>query len=52
MPRLDAIPSGCAFNPRCPKAFDRCRGERPEAIAIEHGQVACWLYANGRMGER
>jgi peptide/nickel transport system ATP-binding protein len=52
MPRLDAIPSGCAFNPRCPKAFDRCRGERPEAIAIERGQVACWLYANGRMGER
>ncbi|MEX6641295.1 oligopeptide/dipeptide ABC transporter ATP-binding protein, partial [Pseudomonas aeruginosa] len=25
MPRLTAIPAGCAFNPRCPKVFDRCR---------------------------
>jgi peptide/nickel transport system ATP-binding protein len=24
-----AIPKGCAFNPRCPKVFDRCRAERP-----------------------
>ena len=22
MPRLNAIPPGCAFNPRCPRAFD------------------------------
>ena len=25
MPRLTAIPPGCAFNPRCPQVFDRCR---------------------------
>src|SRR3546814_12713109 len=25
MPRLDAIPAGCAFNPRCPQAFARER---------------------------
>ncbi len=31
MPRLSAIPQGCAFNPRCSFAFDRCRVERPEA---------------------
>ena len=24
MPRLTEIPKGCAFNPRCPKAIDRC----------------------------
>ena len=24
MPRLSAIPRGCAFNPRCPRVFDRC----------------------------
>src|SRR5690606_26021988 len=24
MPRLDAIPKGCAFHPRCDFAFDRC----------------------------
>src|SRR5204862_283501 len=27
MPRLNAIPPGCAFNPRCPRRFDRCVGE-------------------------
>ncbi|MFK4509056.1 ATP-binding cassette domain-containing protein [Bradyrhizobium daqingense] len=30
-------PSGCAFNPRCPLAFDLCRKETPELI----GGVAC-----------
>ena len=25
MPRLNAIPPGCAFNPRCPQVFERCR---------------------------
>ncbi|MDP0941480.1 oligopeptide/dipeptide ABC transporter ATP-binding protein, partial [Klebsiella quasipneumoniae] len=30
MPRLTAIPAGCAFNPRCPRVGDRCRTERPE----------------------
>ncbi|MBN8478639.1 MAG: ABC transporter ATP-binding protein, partial [Burkholderiales bacterium] len=30
MPRLDAIPSGCAFHPRCPRAIDRCLRERPD----------------------
>ncbi|WP_158668814.1 ABC transporter ATP-binding protein [Bradyrhizobium guangdongense] len=25
-------PSGCAFNPRCPLAFDLCRNETPELI--------------------
>ncbi|HAJ13031.1 MAG TPA: methionine ABC transporter ATP-binding protein, partial [Comamonadaceae bacterium] len=30
MPRLNAIPRGCAFNPRCDRVFDRCREQRPE----------------------
>ena len=29
MPRLNAIPDGCAFHPRCSHAFERCRRERP-----------------------
>src|SRR5438552_8904009 len=29
MPRLNAIPPGCAYNPRCPRVFDRCHVERP-----------------------
>jgi peptide/nickel transport system ATP-binding protein len=44
MPRLTAIPAGCAFNPRCSEVFDRCRTDRPEFIPVEQSQVACWLY--------
>jgi peptide/nickel transport system ATP-binding protein len=45
MPRLDAIPPGCAFNPRCPRGFQaRCRTERPELIAAGPTQAACWLH--------
>ena len=45
MPRLSAIPKGCAFNPRCPHAFDRCFVERPEPIVSGTRRVACWLHA-------
>jgi peptide/nickel transport system ATP-binding protein len=44
MPRLQAIPPGCPFNPRCPHAFDRCRVERPEPIQRDVHRVACHLY--------
>jgi peptide/nickel transport system ATP-binding protein len=44
MPRLNAIPKGCAFNPRCPRVFARCLAERPDLIPVERSQVACWLY--------
>ena len=45
MPRLNAIPHGCAFNPRCPKATDRCRQDRPNLMAAAATQSACWLHA-------
>ncbi|MEO8079265.1 MAG: ABC transporter ATP-binding protein [Caldimonas sp.] len=45
MPRLLAIPSGCAFHPRCPHAFDRCRRERPELLPAGPTEAACWLHA-------
>ncbi|MGL4961249.1 MAG: ABC transporter ATP-binding protein [Inquilinus sp.] len=48
MPRLDAIPAGCAFNPRCGEAFDRCRRDRPELMAAGPGAAACWLVEGGR----
>jgi len=32
MPNLTDIPKGCAFNPRCEKAIDRCREEKPELL--------------------
>lgn len=48
MPRLDAIPAGCAFNPRCPRAFDRCRAERPGLLDANRTRAACWLHAPER----
>jgi peptide/nickel transport system ATP-binding protein len=43
MPRLNSIPKGCAFNPRCPKVFDRCKSERPELMDTGATRAACWL---------
>ena len=45
MPRLNAIPPGCSFNPRCTKAIDRCRRERPELMPVKETETACWQYA-------
>ncbi len=44
MPRLDAIPSGCAFHPRCPRVMPRCRVERPVMFTAGDAQAACWLH--------
>jgi len=46
MPLLNAIPPGCAFNPRCSRATDRCRQERPELIPAGPTRAACWVHAN------
>jgi peptide/nickel transport system ATP-binding protein len=45
MPRLSAMPPGCAFHPRCPRAFERCTRERPELIDVGATRAACWLHA-------
>jgi peptide/nickel transport system ATP-binding protein len=47
MPRLNAIPTGCAFNPRCPQAKARCRQERPDLLDAGATWAACWLHAPG-----
>jgi peptide/nickel transport system ATP-binding protein len=44
MPRLTAIPSGCAFHPRCPRVFTPCSTFRPKLQPEQSSQVACWLY--------
>ena len=44
MPRLNAMPSGCAFHPRCGKCFERCTRERPEPRTVGANLVACWLH--------
>ncbi|MFC5032880.1 ABC transporter ATP-binding protein [Streptomyces sp. So13.3] len=49
-PDLRSMPTGCAFNPRCPKAFDPCRTDLPPlTVPADHhpGEqrtVACWLH--------
>jgi peptide/nickel transport system ATP-binding protein len=44
MPRLAAMPQGCAFHPRCPRAFAPCARLKPALAAEARSQVACWLY--------
>jgi peptide/nickel transport system ATP-binding protein len=46
MPRLTSIPPGCAFHPRCPRAFERCSRERPELSDAGSTRAACWLHAD------
>jgi peptide/nickel transport system ATP-binding protein len=47
MPRLQEIPPGCPFHPRCPEAFDRCKVERPDLMDAGHPRqtASCWKYA-------
>ena len=43
-PRLDREILGCPFHPRCDRAFDRCRVERPELRCVgERRRAACHL---------
>ena len=43
VPRPLAMPSGCAFAPRCAQAFDKC-SEMPSLESIEPNHSArCWL---------
>lgn len=44
MPGLTEIPDGCAFHPRCPHCFDKCRHARPDLTHQTQRQIACWLY--------
>jgi len=45
VPNLVHPPSGCRFHPRCPKAMDICKREKPATIEYEQDHfVACHLY--------
>ena len=50
MPRLNAIPAGCAFHPRCDRAFDRCHAQRPDLMPAGTTRAACWLHADATGG--
>jgi peptide/nickel transport system ATP-binding protein len=51
MPRLDALPRGCAFHPRCPVSIARCARERPPFILAGSSGVACWLVTEQASGD-
>ncbi len=42
-------PPGCAFHPRCPHAFDRCRAEIPQPKRRGTGEVACFAVEEGKI---
>jgi len=43
-PDLADLPSGCAFSPRCPQAWDRCRTDEPTDLFVQADHHArCWL---------
>jgi oligopeptide/dipeptide ABC transporter ATP-binding protein len=45
-PDLAALPPGCAFAPRCPRAMERCRAEEPPSFTPAPGRSSrCWLEA-------
>jgi peptide/nickel transport system permease protein len=48
-PDLRDLPRGCAFNPRCRWAMQRCREERPLLLPVDGStrEVACWLHRDG-----
>lgn len=42
IPRLNEVPKGCRFSPRCPYATEKCHAEMPPLEARGDRQVACW----------
>jgi peptide/nickel transport system permease protein len=56
-PDLRHLPSGCAFNPRCPLAFDECTTVVPRLYQItspsgDTSEAACLLYETVEVGEQ
>ena len=44
MPRLNEIPQGCAFHPRCNQLMDLCKKSHPLMSKAGKTKVACWLF--------
>lgn len=48
-PRLDALPAGCRFAPRCPMVFERCHNQQPALHKIGAGHiVSCHLVEDSK----
>jgi peptide/nickel transport system ATP-binding protein len=48
MPRLDRVPTGCPFHPRCPIAEAGCYVDPAPTIEDCDGRAACWVRARER----
>ncbi|NYZ12388.1 ATP-binding cassette domain-containing protein [Azospirillum sp. RWY-5-1] len=48
VPGIADRPQGCLFNPRCPRAQDRCRAERPALLADDAGRARCFYPLNSQ----
>jgi oligopeptide/dipeptide ABC transporter ATP-binding protein len=47
-PRLDRVPDGCRFAPRCAQSQEKCTQDEPPLVALEDGHdVKCWYPLNG-----
>jgi oligopeptide/dipeptide ABC transporter ATP-binding protein len=47
VPSLARLPGGCAFHPRCPRAFGPCATDAPPLFALPGGrQARCWLHGS------
>ncbi len=43
MPRLETLPTGCAFHPRCDHAQPPCSTDPPPTLEAHEGRAACWF---------
>jgi oligopeptide/dipeptide ABC transporter ATP-binding protein len=50
-PNLTRIPSGCAFNPRCPMAADVCRSEVPPLYEVGSARGSACHFWKETLGE-
>ncbi len=42
VPNPKELPAGCSFSPRCPRAVEACRSERPPLVSLDGGRrLAC-----------
>ncbi len=46
-PDLSALPSGCAFHPRCPFKIERCSRDVPALNRVGEQFAACWVTQSG-----
>jgi peptide/nickel transport system ATP-binding protein len=52
VPEAGALPSGCAFHPRCAEVMDVCREREPEMVPVGVLRARCFLHGGAEGGDR